>query len=168
MNLAVLGLGNLIHGDDGVGIHAVRMLSADESFPEEVQIIDGGTLGLDLLPTLKGVTHLLVLDAVDSGARPGELSRFADDELSKLPISKSVHLLGFADLLSALTLLGEAPDQVVLLGIQPESTDWGVTLSPAVDGSVNDLVEAALAQILTWLDERVEEGELCVLQSPAR
>jgi hydrogenase maturation protease len=168
MNLAVLGLGNLIHEDDGVGIHAVRMLSVDKRFPEEIPIIDGGTLGLDLLSQLKGVSHLLVLDAVDSGASPGELSKFADDELINLPISKSVHLLGFADLLSALTLLDEAPDRVVLLGIQPESTDWGVTLSPAVDAAVNDLVEAALAQILSWLDERMEESDLCVLQSPAK
>jgi hydrogenase maturation protease len=154
MNLAVLGLGNPLRQDDGVGIHAVRMLSVDSRLPREVQIIDGGTLGLNLLPSLRGVSHLLALDAVDTAASPGTLSRFADKELISLPISKSVHLLGFADILGALNLLDDAPREVVLLGMQPKSTDWGVTLSPVVGAALSDLVEAALNQIMKWLDGR--------------
>src|SRR6516164_5044813 len=154
MNLAVLGLGNPLRQDDGVGIHAVRMLSVDSRLPREVQIIDGGTLGLNLLPSLRGVSHLLALDAVDTAASPGTVSRFAEAKLMGLPISKSVHLLGFADILGALSLLDEAPREVVLLGIQPGSTEWGLTLSPIVDAALNDLVEAALIQIVNWLDGR--------------
>jgi len=95
-----------------------------------------------LLYSLQGITHLLALDAVDTGAEPGALSRFAGEELVQLPVSKSVHLLGFADLLDTLRLLGEGPDEVVLLGIQPESTDWGVVLSPSVDVALDYLLEA--------------------------
>jgi hydrogenase maturation protease len=150
MNIVVLGLGNPIRTDDGVGVHAIRKLAAESVLPPEVRIIDGGTLGLDLLPCLRGTTHLLALDAVDSGEPPGTLSRFAREELARLPISKSVHLLGFADLLGAMNLLEDIPDEVVLLGVQPESTDWGTKLTPAVDAVVNDLLATVLAQISDW------------------
>lgn len=165
MNVAVLGLGNSIRTDDGVGIHAVRMLSIDSRLPRSVQIIEGGTLGLDLLPCLRGLSHLLALDAVDTGASPGTLSRFANGELARLPVSKSVHLLGFADLLGSLNLLEDTPGEVVLLGIQPKSTDWGVTLSPVVNAALNDLAEAAITQISNWLSETREQREPCVLRA---
>lgn len=168
MNLAVLGLGNLIRRDDGVGIHAIRMVSADSRLPRDVQIIEGGTFGLDLLSGLRGVSHLLALDAVDAGASPGTLLRFENEELHSLPISKSVHLLGFADLLGAMSLLEDAPREVVLLGIQPEAIDWGVTLSPAVDAALHDLLDAAHTQIMNWLEEAREERGLCALQFPAK
>jgi hydrogenase maturation protease len=85
------------------------------------------------------------------------LSQFADAEVVSLPVSKSVHLLGFADLLGALKLLGESPEKVVLLGIQPKSTDWGVRLSPAVDAALSDLVQASLAQISSWTESTGEK-----------
>jgi len=149
--VAVLGLGNLMRTDDGAGLKAARRMLEDNRLPHEVQVIEGGAMGLDLLYSLQGITHLLALDAVDIGAEPGALSRFANEELVRLPVSKSVHLLGFADLLGTLKLLGEGPDEVVLLGIQPESTDWGVALSSAVDACLGELVEAAFEQISDWL-----------------
>ena len=162
MNVAVLGLGNLMLTDDGVGIHAIRMLSVDSRLPRSVQIIEGGTLGLDLLHSLQGITHLLAVDAVDIGAAPGTLSRFVDAELNDLPIAKSVHLLGFSDLLGSLRLLDDAPLEVVLLGTQPESTDWGVTLSPIVDAALPDLVDAALDQLSYWQGVSRSSEELCI------
>jgi hydrogenase maturation protease len=165
MNIAVLGLGNLMLTDDGIGIHAIRMLSVDSRVPRNVQIIEGGTLGLDLLHSLREVTHLLAVDAVDTGAAPGTLSRFADAELTGLPIAKSVHLLGFADLLGSLRLLEDAPLEVVLLGLQPKSTDWGVTLSPIVDAALHDLVEAALDQLSYWQEVSRSSQELCNFRS---
>ena len=162
MNIAVLGLGNLMLTDDGVGIHAIRMLSVDSRLQQSVQIIEGGTLGLDLLHSLQGVTHLLAVDAVDIGSAPGTLSRFVDAELNDLPIAKSVHLLGFSDLLGSLRLLDDAPLEVVLLGTQPESTDWGVTLSPIVDAALPDLVDAALDQLSYWQGVSRSSEELCI------
>ena len=104
--IAVLGLGNLMRTDDAVGMLAIQRLRADPRFPRSVSLIEGGTLGLDLLHPLDGVTHLLALDAIDAGATPGTLLRFADDAIADLPISKSVHLLGFSDLIGA-----AAPDR---------------------------------------------------------
>lgn len=133
--------------DDGVGVHAIRRSLDSGQLPHGVQAIEGGTLGLDLLPRIERLKHLLVIDAVDFGASPGALSRFANQGLLALPTGKSVHLLGFSDLLSALRLLGQAPSEVVLLGVQPESTDWGVTLSHHVAAVLDDLLAAALAEI---------------------
>jgi hydrogenase maturation protease len=151
MRAVVLGLGNSLRTDDGAGIHAVRRLSAHGRLPKGVEAIDGGTLGLDLLPELRGVSHLLVLDAVETGSLPGTLSTFTGAELSSLPASKSVHLLGLTDLLGAMHLLGDSPSQVVLLGVQPGSIDWGTELTPAVDAVLKDLVEIALAQVSDWI-----------------
>jgi len=124
----------------------------DGRLPDGIRVIEGGTLGLDLLESLRGVTHLLALDAVDVGAAPGTLVRFEGEALEGLPISKSVHLLGFADLMGALQLMGAAPAEVVLLGVQPESTDWGTELTLAVADAQPDLMAAALAQIAIWSD----------------
>ncbi|HTY82834.1 MAG TPA: HyaD/HybD family hydrogenase maturation endopeptidase [Silvibacterium sp.] len=151
-NIAALGLGNLMRTDDGVGIHAIRRLLESDRLPRGVEVIEGGTLGLDLLPRLEGMTHVLAVDAVEFGGPPGTLYRFANRDLNSLPAGKSVHLLGFSDLVNALRLLGEAPSEVVLLGVQPESTDWGVALSPSVAAALNELLEAALSEIAEWLE----------------
>ena len=150
--LAVLGLGNLMRTDDAMGMLMLSRLIDDGRLPDGIRVIEGGTLGLDLLESLRGVTHLLALDAVDVGAAPGTLVRFEGEALEGLPISKSVHLLGFADLMGALQLMGAAPAEVVLLGVQPESTDWGTELTLAVADAQPELMAAALAQIAIWSD----------------
>jgi hydrogenase maturation protease len=168
MNAVVLGLGNPIRTDDGVGVYAIRELSAENPFSSDVRMIEGGTLGLDLLPSLRGVTHLLALDAVDTGALPGALSRFANDELANLPINKSVHLLGFADLLGMINLLDGPPREVILLGLQPKSTGWGTALSTEVEVRLKDLVAAARVEISNWLNrERNDSGSCSSLRSSA-
>lgn len=151
--IGLLGLGNLMRTDDGVGMLTLRNMTEDGRLPSEVHVIEGGSLGLDLLDSLRGVSHLLALDAVDTGVTPGTLVRFEGDELAHLPVSKSVHLLGFSDLMGVLRLMDAAPAEVVLLGVQPESTDWGTVLTPAVETARKDLVQAALGQIERWLEE---------------
>ncbi|MES2390386.1 MAG: hydrogenase maturation protease [Acidobacteriota bacterium] len=155
--IGVLGLGNLMRTDDAAGMLAVERLRTDDRMPMGVVLIDGGTLGLDLLGRLDGITHLLALDAVDFGGEPGALRRFDGDELSRLPTSKSVHLLGFADLMNVLRLM-EAPEMTVtLMGVQPESTDWGTELTETVQKSFETLLEAALLQIARWTNEIAAE-----------
>ena len=151
--IGLLGLGNLMRTDDAVGMLTLRSLAEDLRLPPEVLVIEGGALGLDLLDSLRDVSHLLAIDAVDTGVAPGTLVRFEGDELASLPVSKSVHLLGFSDLMGVLRLIGAAPTKVVLLGVQPESTDWGTVLTPAVEAAQKSLVEAALRQIQSWLQE---------------
>ena len=97
----VLGLGNILHSDDGVGPQAIERMRSDARVPEDVALIEGGTLGLELLPYIWDCSYLLVLDAVDIGQPPGTLVRMSSQELQTLPGKGSVHQLGVADLLVA-------------------------------------------------------------------
>ncbi|MBB6143837.1 hydrogenase maturation protease [Silvibacterium bohemicum] len=154
LQIGVLGLGNLMRTDDAAGMLALRRLTENGRLPRGIEAIEGGTLGLDLLHALHGISHLLVLDAVDTGADPGTLVRFQGQELANLPTSKSVHLLGLADLMDALRLMEASPTEVVLLGVQPESTDWGTVLTPEVEAAQSGLIEAALKQVAQWDEDR--------------
>jgi hydrogenase maturation protease len=151
--IVVLGLGNLVRSDDGVGIHAIQRLKNDLRVPETVQVLDGGTLGLQLLPAIEDATHVLAIDAVNTGAGPGTVVRFDMSELTPLPGSPSVHQIGFADLLSALQWMGKFPEHMVLLGVQPEETGWGTQLSERIEAALPLLTQAAVEELKRWTRE---------------
>lgn len=148
--VVVLGLGNLIRSDDGVGVHAVRLLMQDRRVPVAVELVEGGTGGLDLLPAIEDATHVLALDAVNTGAAAGTLKRFDLSQIGPLPGSPSVHQLGFADLMEALRWMDRAPKRWVLLGVQPLETGWGAVLSPEVEAALPLLIHAALEELEQW------------------
>jgi hydrogenase maturation protease len=150
MRTLVLGLGNLVHSDDGVGVHAIQRLRGDARVPPEVVLMDGGTQGLSLLPHIAGFQRLLVIDAVDVGEAPGTLIRLEGNALEKLPGKPSVHQLGFEDLMVALKLLGESPEEVVVIGVQPQSTDWSAELTEPVRESLDELLAIVIAQLESW------------------
>ncbi|MGO9084996.1 MAG: HyaD/HybD family hydrogenase maturation endopeptidase [Candidatus Sulfotelmatobacter sp.] len=143
----VLGLGNVLHADDGAGAEAIKRLHQDARVPEEVSLIEGGTLGLELLPYIWSCSRLIVIDAVDVGEAPGTVVRMSGEELNSLPGNSSVHQLGVSDLLVALRMLARRQPAVVLLGVQPSNTDWSTELSPAVAAAMNVLVEAAVQEL---------------------
>lgn len=149
--VVVLGLGNLIRCDDGAGIHAIQRLLGDPRFPAGVEVMDGGTLGLQLLPAIEDATHILVLDAVNTGAAPGTIVRYAMSELEPLPGSPSVHQIGFADMLEGLRWMNKFFNKaIVLLGVQPEQTGWGENLSPTVEAALPALIQATLQELQEW------------------
>jgi len=148
--VTVLGLGNLVHTDDGVGVHAIQHLQRDTRVPPSVVLLDGGTQGLSLLPHISGFPRLLVIDAVDVGEPPGTLVRFEGKALDGLPGKASVHQLGFADLMVALQLLEEPPKEVVVLGIQPSSTEWSAELTTPVREALPMLLDAVIRQLDLW------------------
>jgi hydrogenase maturation protease len=152
----VVGLGNLIHSDDGVGVHAIQRLQQDARVPSDVVLIDGGTQGLALLPYLSGFTRMLVLDAIEAGQAPGTLIRLEGKACESLPGKPSVHQLGFADMMIAFRLLGDAPEEVVLLGVQPGSTEWSAELTAPVAGAVEQLTDLVLAQLSVWQEPRLQ------------
>lgn len=143
----VLGLGNTLHSDDGVGPQAIQRLRNDARVPESATLIEGGTLGLELLPHIWDCSYLLVLDAVDVGQPPGTLVRMSSQDLQTLPGGGSVHQMGVADLLVALRVLAKRTPEVVLLGVQPASVEWGTELSPAVAAVLPALADAAIAEV---------------------
>jgi hydrogenase maturation protease len=156
----VLALGNPIRSDDGVGVAALRCLEADRRVPDSVDLVEGGTKGLELVAYISGMSRLLVLDAVDVGAIAGTILCIRDEELRSLPGNGNVHDLALADILNALRLLGQEPQEIILLGIQPATTELGTSLSESVESSLPLLVEAAVAQLSLWVPRQaVRSGD---------
>jgi hydrogenase maturation protease len=146
----VLGLGNVIHSDDGAGVHAVQRLKEVPNLPQDIDLIEGGTLGLSLLPYLWDAVRILVLDAVDVGQPAGAVVRLSGDEIRSLRGSGSVHLVGLADLLGALQLVANPTQEIILLGVQPASTEWGTELSHEVELAIPQMVTAARELLCRW------------------
>jgi hydrogenase maturation protease len=144
----VLGMGNLILSDDGLGVRALQLLEGDSRVPQGVRLVDAGTFGLELLGYVAGVSRLLVLDCVDVGEAPGTLVRLDAEELRKLPFASHAHDLSLTDLLAALRLMGMEPKEVLLMGIQPATTDPGTALSPSVEAVLPKLVGIAIQELV--------------------
>ena len=151
MSVLVLGIGNLVMGDDGVGVRVVHNLAERYTFPNEVTVLDGGTLGLDLLPHIERCQRLVMIDAVETGGTPGTLVRLTGAELSPaLETKLSPHQMGLKDLLTVASLLGHLPEEMVLWGVQPENIDMTLELSPPVREQVGPLVEKVLEELAAW------------------
>lgn len=151
----VLGVGNILEQDEGLGVRALEWLQAHCAFPDDgrpVELIDGGTAGLDLLAYLDDVAHLLVLDAVNAAGRaPGTLVALRGAEIPVfLQMKISPHQVGVQDFLAAAQLIGAQPPEVVILGVQPEWLNVGLDLSPAVAAQIEPLARQAVAQLQQW------------------
>src|SRR5581483_6021478 len=133
--------------DDGAGVHAIRRLTHEPRLPAAVQLVDGGTLGLELLSVASGADLLIVIDAVDLGAAPGTPVRLDGGRLAELEGGGSAHQLGLPDLLCALRLLGAEPARTVLLGVQPAFVGLGPDLSPEVERGLETICEWLLAEV---------------------
>jgi hydrogenase maturation protease len=159
----VLGLGNILLGDEGVGVRVVERLQEFYEFPQEVQVLDGGTLALDLLPYVEDTDRLLVIDALEMDAEPGTIARLEGDQVPVfLGVKISPHQMGLADLLAAARLRDLFPKQLVLWGVQPGVMRPGLELSSPVAAQVGVLVNRVLAELSRWGIEptnRVEHGE---------
>ena len=153
----VLGVGNLLISDEGVGVYVVERLAATYDLPEGVQTLDGGTLGLDLLYYLPGVENLLIVDAVEMDKEPGTLLRMEGDEIPAfLSIKMSPHQIGIPDMLFAAKLRDLYPRNVVLWGIQPATLEVGLELSPVVAAQVDTLVRKVVEQLEQWVKQPIK------------
>jgi hydrogenase maturation protease len=147
----VLGIGNILLQDEGVGVRAVERLQERYALPEGVEALDGGVRGMDLLSFFEGVSRLLVLDAVQTGQPPGTLVRLANDDIPSYVSPKiSPHQEGLADVLWAARALNIYPEEVVLWGMEPASLGVGLELSAQVAAQVDALVERAVQELSRW------------------
>ena len=153
----VLGLGNTLLADDGVGVHVVRCLARDRRAPLGLHAVDGGTLGFRLLDHVTRSDAVLVVDAADFG-EPGGTIRLLDQYALTGHISRggrrSAHEAGLVDLLTLARLEGWAPARLALLGIQPQLIDWGEQLSEPVAHSVPTACRTAVQTVLAWQTAR--------------
>ena len=150
--ITVLGVGNPIMGDDGVGIRlldAVRAACPDE----RVEYVEGGTGGMELLPVVQGASRLLILDAV-AGAHPGAVVELAGDQIPRLLSSKlSPHQVGLLDVFAAARMLGREPDTIAVVGIVPASVQLGLGLTPEVADGLTEATAVACGVLDRWLAE---------------
>jgi hydrogenase maturation protease len=147
----LLGVGNILLSDEGVGVRVLERLVTAYDLPDEVLALDGGTLGLDLLHYLEGVQNLLIIDAVDMGKEPGSVIRLEGDEVPAfMSLKISPHQAGIPDLLFAAKLRDICPPNVVLWGVQPDSLEPGLDLSPHIEARVDELVGEVLDQLARW------------------
>jgi hydrogenase maturation protease len=153
--LLVLGVGNVLLQDEGVGVHAVREL-AKQGYPPEVEIVDGGTAGLDLLYLIEEASRLIIIDAVNNNAEPGTIFKFNPEELEEFipAISNSLHDVGLLEVLHLGKVMGILPPTVVF-GMQPAVIDWGMDLTPQVAARLPQLTALVAKEIEDWLAENV-------------
>ncbi|GFE61080.1 HyaD/HybD family hydrogenase maturation endopeptidase [Geobacter sp. AOG2] len=150
-SILVLGIGNLVMSDDGAGVRVVQELQKRYLFPLHVKIMDGGTLGLDLLPSLEGIERLLVVDAVETGGKPGTMVQLSGEELPiALQTKVSPHQMGLKDLLVVAELMGCAPREMVLVGIQPACIEMGDELSKNVAEQLEEMISNVLIKLREW------------------
>ncbi len=147
----VLGLGNLLRRDEGLGIRALTRLQQQYYLPASVQVVDGGTLGLELLSYLEGARRVLVLDAALTDGSPGTIICLHGDEVPAFfGMRSSPHEIGLPDLLAVARLRGAAPTEITLIGMQPGVIELGWELSAVVADHLDALVETTIKELVRW------------------
>ncbi len=149
----ILGIGNVLWADEGFGVRCVEAFHERYALPDDVQLLDGGTQGLYLVPYVTRAERLLVFDVVDFGLPPGTLKLLEGDEVPSYGRANkvSMHQTGLQDVLAAATLLGHAPKDVALIGAQAgQLEDFGGGLSPPVAAALDAAVALSLVRLAAW------------------
>ncbi len=144
----VIGLGNPLRGDDGVGVRVIQEL-ATQALPPHVQVLDGGTPGLGLINLMEGRQRVILIDAANVGQSPGQFVRFLLDEVQLLGYNQhmSIHAAGLRDALLLAQALEMLPPEVIIFGVQPSQLDWASGLSPEVEAVLPNLLAAVLSEV---------------------
>lgn len=149
MTVLVLGIGNILLQDEGIGVRVVNEFKRRFTLPSEVTVVDGGTAGMALLDDLLAADRVIVVDAIKTGDPPATLVRFEGDQVPAL-LQQGItpHQLGLFDLLGALTFAGHRPPHLVLLGVVPASLELSLALSPVIEAKLDALVAAVVAELV--------------------
>jgi hydrogenase maturation protease len=148
---AILGLGNLLNLDEGFGIHALRAMQEAIPASDDVEFVDGGVLGMNLLPLVEESSYLLVLDAIDAGQPPGTIIELKGEQIPLFTAAKlSEHQVGFQEVLGLARFRGNLPMNLHLIGVQPQDMSSGIGLSSAVASTMPEVVKRAMATLKAW------------------
>ena len=146
--ITILGVGNLLFTDEGVGVRVAEALQDRYEFPENVKVVDGGTLGMNLLSIISEADYLIVADAMRNGGEPGTLYRLAGEEIPKRVRAKnSLHQVDLLEALAHCQALDKVPETVIL-GVEPEDiTTLGIELTPTIRARVDDMIKVVLEEL---------------------
>jgi hydrogenase maturation protease len=148
----VLGLGNLLLKDEGFGVHAMQALRDEIGPNTNFEFVDGGVLGLDLLPLVEDTRNLLVLDALDAGLSPGSVIELAGDQIPVFSNFKlSQHQLGFQEVIGLAKFRGKMPHNLFIIGVQPDDVSLGLELSEPVAEAIPEVLKRAQAVLAEWI-----------------
>jgi len=148
MRIVVLGVGNILLSDEGIGVRTVEKLMRDYVLPPEVEVIDGGTSAMEMLEDLGHADHLIIVDAVRSGKPPASIVRIAGADVPVFFRTKlSPHQVGLSDVLATLLLMGEQPGSTTVIGIEPQSLELGMALTPAVAEQLPQVVQMVKGEL---------------------
>lgn len=151
INIALLGLGNLLLKDEGVGVHIIQSVEKKYKFFPPISIIDGATSGTDLLPVFEQNQKIIIVDAVNFEQKPGYIKLLYNDEiLQQFSTKLTMHHIGLADVLSSSKLLDYNPDEICLVGIQPDIIDTGLELSEVLNSHFQEIEDVVLEKLQSW------------------
>jgi hydrogenase maturation protease len=143
-----MGVGSILMTDEGIGIRAVEEIQRRYRFPANVEVLDGGTSGIELLSYISGRDYLIIIDAIKSGNPPGTVLKVEGEDVpARFRTRISPHQLGISDLLAAATLTDEIPKQLVLFGIEPKEIVLGIGLSEEVRSSLDRLIQVVVDEL---------------------
>jgi len=148
MRIVVLGVGNTLLSDEGVGVRAIEKLQLEYELPPEVVVIDGGTTGMEMLEDLSNAKHIIIVDAVRSGNAPASIIKLTGDQVPVFFKTKlSPHQIGLSDVLATLAFIGEQPGGVTVIGVEPVSLETSMSLSPQVEAQLPKVVELVVSEL---------------------
>lgn len=148
MSTLVLGIGNVLLTDEGVGVRTLNELKRRYTFSDDVELLDGGTSGIELLRHIQGRDNLIIIDAMTCDQPPGTVFRVENEDVPAVFRTRiSPHQLGLSDLLAAALLTEGLPETLVLFGVEPESVDIGLELTETVEGSLGKLITAVVEEL---------------------
>lgn len=152
MKTTLIGLGNILMQDEGIGVHAIKALQERFLIPPELEVVDGGTAGLNLLPFLEGRDRVLFVDAVDFGQEPGFMGELANDAIPALfgKDKASLHHVGLAEVLALARLMEILPKEICLIGIQPQAMEPGLELTELLQEKLERLITHISAKLGEW------------------
>ena len=158
-SIAVVGIGNSLLTDDGAGIHTLERFAKDND-DEGVCCLDGGTVGLALLDRLANLNGLVALDAMKLGKEPGAVTVLLGEDMDSHLRNQhgSVHEVGLSDLMDALRLSGQLPENRALIGIEPEDMDWGTEPTPTVAAAIPEAAALTHNLVREWRAEATPEA----------
>ena len=150
--IAIIGIGNLVMGDDGVGIHVVEALGR-EDLPPHVGVFDCATRAFDVLESIDGTEKAVIVDACKRNNAPGTIYRFRLDpagDVADESFNLSLHDINFTDALRAGREIYRLPHDIVIIGVEPGLLDWGTELSEGVKSALPRIIEAVRAEVPGW------------------
>lgn len=145
--ILILGIGNILLKDEGIGVHVANKLQGMD-LPPDVEVMEGGTMGLNLLFYIEGRKKVVVIDTVKAGDPPGTMYRFTDKDLAvKKELLRTAHGIDFSDVVQTSRFLGTKPEEIVFIGVEPFDMNEGLALSPLIESRIPALIQLVMKEI---------------------